>query len=140
MKINLLPKKIITPVPPELKEQFDDMLLKNSIYRLKILALIGIFTKALNFIGYLSTGKSLHIEELFYETLLNINSIIELSTIAVFFLVISLFKKNKKAILWTICYIFIASCYVLYLYNLYSTTIPSLILSIVFFTVFLFTI
>jgi hypothetical protein len=72
-------------------------MLKNSIHRFKILSLIGIFSKVINFIVY-CVSKSLHIKELFYEALFNINSIFELSTVAVFLPVVFIIK-NKKAVL-----------------------------------------
>lgn len=129
-------EKLITPVPLELKEQFDDIQLKNSIRRIKILALIAVVGKSINVIFSVIGGEYFRIEEI-----LSLRECIELIIIAMFFVIIALFqKKDNKIVLWLICYLFIAGFYILYAHDLYNTEIVSHIVNTFFITVFLFAI
>ena len=135
MKINLFPKKIIEPVPPELKEQFADLQLKNSIFRIKIIALVGLLYKTLDFSVFKTVNQYKHIEELWH-----IRNYIELALIASScFLYFPNIRKIKKAFLWTICILGIAILYVVYTFDLYFISTASYVPYMVFIIVFLFT-
>ena len=140
MKIKKLYGKIITPVPPELKEHFDDMLLKTSIYRLRLIALFGLCVIFGNTISLLNEEEALQIKD-FVISFFNIFGFISLSNIILFFALSFIFnKKTNRVLLWTACYIFIAGYYVIYSYSLYYTQSLSFFPGTIFITAFLFTI
>jgi HD-GYP domain-containing protein (c-di-GMP phosphodiesterase class II) len=133
MKINLLPKNIIEPVPSELKEQFDDLQLKNTLFGIKILAFVGLLYKILVFFVFINQYR--HIQELW-----NIRNYIELTLIAgSCFLYLPGIKKINRTLLWTICNICIAILYIVYTFDVYFISTVSYIPYTVFATVFIFT-
>jgi HD-GYP domain-containing protein (c-di-GMP phosphodiesterase class II) len=140
---NILRNKIITPVPSEMKEQFDDMQLKNSIFRLRLLGLLGFLSIIVNSLSYLGFRETLQFENLSHEiaSLLNIRGVIILVNTILFFIFSFAFKgKNNKILLWTICLVFITGYYAIYSYNYNFISIASNVTATVFITLFLFTI
>jgi HD-GYP domain-containing protein (c-di-GMP phosphodiesterase class II) len=104
--------KLITPVPPELKEQFDSLQLKNSIFRLRILTLIEGIAVLVSIITYLLTTEQIKIEY-FYE----FSDFSELIIIILFNVFVLLFLgKNKKMCLWITCYAYIAAVLIIYVF------------------------
>jgi putative two-component system response regulator len=128
--------KIIEPVPPELKEQFIDLQLQNTIHGVKILAFIGLVYKILEFLVFKTSNQYRHIQELW-----NIRNYIELTIIAgSCFLYLPGIKKINKTLLWTICNLCIAVLYMVYTFDVYFISTVSYIPYTVFATVFIFTI
>jgi len=129
-------KKIIAVVPPELQEKFDEIQLANSIRRIRLFTLIAIAAKTINTIFVYYANEHMRGNGLF-----SYMDYSELAIIALFNIAILFFRKSsKKQVLWIICYLFIASCYILYevVINLAGT--PSQIPFIFFVTFFFFTI
>ena len=130
-----IPKKIIESIPPELQNQFDEIQLKNSIRSIRILTLIAVIAKFINPIFILLTNR--HIEGSFFYFF----DYSEFAIILLFNLAIIFFRKsNKKQILWLVCYLLIASLYILYEFSINSAGTVNQIPFIFFVTIFLFTI
>jgi len=115
--------ELIVPVPPELKAQFDQTQLKNSLYRLKIFGIITVIFNALNWPLYI---HFLRVDEMspiiFCKTFLT--DICQFFITLLFFLLTGSFsKKGKRSILWFMCHLFIASYFILSLYSMLSTEI-----------------
>jgi putative two-component system response regulator len=133
MKINLITGNIIEPVPFELKEQFVDLQLKNTVLGVKILAFVGLIYKIMVF--FVFTDQYRHIQKLW-----NIRNYIELTLIAgSCFLYLPGIKKINKTLLWTICNICIAILYIVYTFDVYFIPTASYVPYTVFATVFIFT-
>jgi diguanylate cyclase (GGDEF)-like protein len=98
-------KELIAVVPPDLKVQFDQMQLKNSLYRLRLLGVITFVFNILNWPIYI-----IHADEissiLFHKIFLA--DLCQLFITLLFFLLSGYFsKKDKHFMLWFICYSFI---------------------------------
>jgi len=97
--------KIITPVPSELKEQFDNLILKNSILRIKILCIALTVFRLIYYVFYHNSHSIPYTPEFIYysETYL-------LFFLTFLFLVFTRYflKKNKTKNLWFMCYLFMA--------------------------------
>jgi diguanylate cyclase (GGDEF)-like protein len=98
-------KELVAIIPPELKVQFDQMQLKNSLYRLKLLGVIAFVFNILNWPIYI-----IHADEissiLFHKIFLT--DLCQLFITLLFFLLSGYFsKKDKYFMLWFICYSFI---------------------------------
>ncbi|GBU24410.1 response regulator [Fibrobacteria bacterium R8-3-H12] len=125
-------KNLIASVPPELEEPFDQMQLKNSIYRLKLLGVITIFFNALNLPIYIIRNE-------FTSILLLITDLCYFFIVLLFFLLTNYFsKKSKHPMLWFMCYLFIILQFILSLYYILFTEI-FLVLQIFFTCSFLYT-
>ena len=136
-KVKSLMNKLIIPVPVELMEQFSDMQLKNSINRIRILSFLGLFSLIMNpIIQFLTT---IPIRGFF-----TLPDYILVAVIILFHLFVIILKKSKyKKLLWIICCLTVAGCYVLVEYSLnFSVTIVTAeVFSYIFFIkIFLFTI
>jgi len=131
----LLPEKLIETVPPELQEQFDDIQLKNTIGRIKLLTIIALAAKVAGILY-----KFILNEHIQFEGLFNLFDYSEFAIIALFYLAIVFFRKsNKKRVLWITCYLFIASCFIIFELLINSTeTTADQIPFIFFVTIFLF--
>jgi diguanylate cyclase (GGDEF)-like protein len=109
-------KEFIVAIPPELKVQFNQMQLKNNLFRLKLLGVITVIFNAMNWPFYI-----LHADGI--STLLNnklfIKDLCQLFITLLFVLLSCIFSnKNKHSILWFICYLFIILHYFLLAYNI----------------------
>ena len=128
--------KIIVPVPPELKEQFESIQLETSIRRISILTIIALAGKIINAVFIMVTNEHLRSEGLF-----NFIDYSELAIIALFNLAVLFFrKKNKKRFLWIICYLGIAGFYIIYEFAINFAGTVNQIPFIFFVTIFLFTV
>jgi len=128
--------KIIVPVPAELKEQFNDLQLKNSVNRIRIFSLIIFITEFFNALNYLSNAVNFEINDI-----RSVIYIFELSSIIIFNLSIIILRNKRKIILWMICYSFVAFNLFLYIIsirysdssmqalNYYSIIIPFILVS-----------
>ncbi|MCL2273151.1 MAG: GGDEF domain-containing protein [Treponema sp.] len=110
----VIPKKIIASVPFELEEQFDQVQLKNTIYRLKILTIAMFAFKLISLLIYIVTNghiiQSGRLAQLlfFEQRIFNIANSYNFTIIIMFYILISIFsKKNNTLFLWMLCYIFI---------------------------------
>jgi len=112
---------IPVPVPVELKEKFSDIQLKNSLLRLRIVSIIALLAKLADGVFSLFSNDNLIIESIF-----NLRSIIEI-VIIVLFNIIAFFGRNKKSLLWLLCYLYAASSFVLYSFDMAPTDLISLI-------------
>jgi len=128
--------KIIAVVPPELQEKFEEIQLKTSIRRIRIFTIVAVIAKIINalFVYFANEHKQDY-------GLFNYIDYSELAIIAIFNLAIFFFRKSsKKRILWLICYLFIASCYIIYEFAINMAGTPGHIPFIFFVTFFFFTI
>jgi len=132
---SFFPKKIIEFIPPEFQKQFDEIQLKNSIRSIRILTIIAVIAKFINPVFILLTNQN--IEGGFFDFF----DYSEFAIIILFNLAVVFFKKShKKQILWLICYLLIASLYILYEFSINSAGTVNQIPFIFFVTIFLFTI
>jgi diguanylate cyclase (GGDEF)-like protein len=104
-KINL--KNIFAYVPHELQEEFDRLQLRNTLIRLKILAIAWIIIKPFDYLavlvfGFERTSQIIGAKEIFFVDILDI-------IVNVLFILFAsyLSKKFKPSVLWFICYLFI---------------------------------
>jgi len=125
--------KIIEPIPPELQDEFGKIQLDNSIRRIRILTVIALAAKLIN-----AVFKYLTIEHLQDGGFLNLFDYSELAIIAVFNLAVLFFRNSKKQILWIICYLMIASFYILWEFTINSAGTIEQIPFMFFVTIFLF--
>jgi len=133
---SFFPNQLIAKIPLELQEQFDEIQLKNSIQRIRLLTIIALVGKLINIIFLYVTNYNLR-----NSGILNLLDYSELAIIALFNLAVFFFRKsNKKRILWIICYLFIASAYILYEFTINSAGTINEIPFIFFVTIFLFTV
>jgi len=109
-------KELIITIPPELKLQFNQMQLKNNLYRLKLFGFITVLFNALNWPIYIYRTheiSSLQFNKLF---------IVDLSQFFItllFFILTSYFsKKNNYSILWFMCYLFIILYFIVSAYTM----------------------
>ena len=129
--------KMIASVPPELQEEFDNIQLVNSIRRIRILTVIALISKIINTVFIILTKKHMDLQINDYFSYIDYS---ELAVILFFNLaVVFLQKSNYKKLLWVLCYLIIASFYILYELMNYSET-ANRIQHIFFVTIFLFTI
>jgi len=119
---NLLSPIIPLSVPPELKERFDDIQLKNSLRRVRIISIIAFLSKLSDVAFYFFSNDNLIIEKLF-----SLRENIEIIIIILFNLFIVLFRKNKNIVLWFLCYIYAAISFVLYSFDMKPTDLISLV-------------
>jgi diguanylate cyclase (GGDEF)-like protein len=105
-------RKLIVPVPFEMKGQFDKLQLKNSIRRIRILTAFIFILKLPGIILYINIYKYFPNMDLIIT-----GQFAELAGIVVFNAAVWFFsKRDKKTMLWVICY----------LYTIYSFTIYSI--------------
>jgi len=109
-------KEIIIAIPPELKVQFNQMQLKNNLFRLKLLGVITVLFNAMNWPFHILNAdgiSSLLINKLFLKDLC------QLFITLLFILLTSCFsKKDKHFMSWFVCYLFIVMHYFLLAYNI----------------------
>jgi len=128
---------MIASVPSELQEEFDNIQLINSIRRIRILTVIALVFKIINSVFIILTKKQMNLQ---IDDYFNYIDYSELAVILLFNLAVIFLKKgNNKRLLWVLCYLIIASFYILYELMNYSGT-TSRIQHIFFVTIFLFTI
>jgi signal transduction histidine kinase/CheY-like chemotaxis protein/HPt (histidine-containing phosphotransfer) domain-containing protein len=132
--------KLIAPVPPELKEQFNQFQLKNSVFRIRILGALFVFERFLILALSSQTtrvfGGKIEIGLLEYILLASFI----LYNMAVYYY--SNKNKNRRQ-LWAICYLTVFFYSVITLMDLFgiaSTEIhmaPAMVLPLLFFTILL---
>ena len=135
--------KVIASVPTELKEQFDDLQLKNSIFRLRILTLIEGFACFTSVISYLITTENIRIKYFFEFTDFYEFVVIFLFNVFIYFFL----KKNIRTCLWITCYVYIAIVLIIYAFlismlgeSTASLNVDATLMPFVFFgTLFIFT-
>jgi len=128
--------KIIAVVPPELQDKFDEIQLKTSIRRIRFFTIVAIAAKLINalFVYFANEHKQEY-------GLFNYIDYSELTIIAIFNLAIFFFRKSsKRRVQWLICYLFIASCYIIYEFAINLAGAPGHIPFIFFVSFFFFTI
>jgi len=109
-------KELIIAVPPELKVQFEQMQLKNNIFRLKLLGFITVFFNAINWPFYVLHADG--IRTLLYNKLF-LKDLCQLFITLLFVLLTSCFsKKDKHSMFLFMCYLFIILHYFLLAYNI----------------------
>jgi diguanylate cyclase (GGDEF)-like protein len=98
-------KELIAVVPSDLKLQFEQMQMKNSLYRLKVLGVMSVIYNALNWLIYIfhADEKSLVLWRIMFFT----DSCLIFITILFFLLTGYFSKKGKYTTVWFICYLFI---------------------------------
>jgi HD-GYP domain-containing protein (c-di-GMP phosphodiesterase class II) len=134
MKNHLLSRKIIEPIPPELKDQFDDLQLRNTIFRIRVLAFIGLFFQIINHLVVTPEIVSQ------FEKLWGTRNYVEIGMIALSaFLYLPIVKKLNKAFLWGFCISTMSILYIVYASALYVMPSANNVSPMVFVTVFLFT-
>jgi len=101
------PKNIIASVPQELKEEFERLQLRNSMTRLKILAIAWIAIKLFDYLvvlvfGFARTSRIIGAKEILFVDILDI-------TVNVLFILFASYfsKKCKPSVLWFICYLYV---------------------------------
>jgi len=106
--------KFITSVPPELEDQFDQLQLKNTLLRVKYLAVaILVFRLITMIIFYISNGNITHggkLAQLIYseqKILYPIDTYNFVLIILLFILVAYFSKRDERPPLWFTCYVFI---------------------------------
>jgi diguanylate cyclase (GGDEF)-like protein len=106
-KLNQIrPKEIIVRIPPELKDQFEQKQLKNSIYRIKILSVVFGLTIFVNWPLYILRFEE--VNQIYSIESLFLNDFSTLLFIVLFFVSTACFsKKGNHSILWVICYLFL---------------------------------
>ena len=95
--------KMTTPVPSEINEQYDQLLLKNSLFRIKILCVVLTVIKLVFTFNYIYNNRLAETAKtLYYESY-------SLSIITIlFFLLTGYFSKKKnRFMLWFMCYFFV---------------------------------
>jgi len=126
--------RLIAVVPPELQDQFDDIQLKNSIRRIRLLTVIALAAKFINVIFKYISNENLQADGLF-----SLFDYSELAVIALFNLSIFFFRRSsRKKLLWIFCYLLIASFFILYEFVINSAGTIEQIPFIFFVTIFLF--
>jgi len=114
-------KELIVAIPPELKVQFNQMQLKNNLFRLKLLGVITVLLNLINFPFYILQADGLSVllfDKLFLADLCQI-----FITILFFILSDYFLKKNKHSILKIMCYLFILLYYLFLAYYMLSAEI-----------------
>jgi len=110
-------------VPVELKEKFDDIQLKNSLLRIRVVSIIALLSKLADVVFSLLSNDNFVIEMLY-----SLREIMEIVIIVLFNACIIFFKRsNSKTILWFLCYVYIASSFVLYSFDMRPTDLITLI-------------
>jgi len=109
-----IPSRLITPVPDGLKGQFDQVQLKESVRRLKYVAVVLGFFRLNSLILYFISGgrivDSNRLTQLLYSDakIYFPSSVFHLAENILFFILVSYFsKKEKRPVLWAICYFFV---------------------------------
>jgi diguanylate cyclase (GGDEF)-like protein len=129
-------KEIIAVVPPDLKAQFEQMQLKNSLYRLKFLGVILVLFNLLNWLIYIFHANE--ISSILFRRIFLIDLSQFLITLLFFILTGYFSKKGKCFILMVLCYSFIALHFVLSAYSMLPDEI-FLILQMFFTGAFVYT-
>ena len=112
-------KELLVAVPPELKVQFDQMQLKNSLYRLKLLGVLQVIYNTLNW-PIFNLNVDVIGPVLFHK--LSFLYFCYIFITVLFFLLTSYFsKKSNSFMLYFICYLFIILHSLLSAYSMLST-------------------
>ena len=128
-------REILVTVPPELKAQFEQTQLKNSVFRLRVFGAITVLFNVLNWPIYF-----IHAEEIDSVLFRNIffADLFQLFVTILFFLLTAYFsKKAKDSVLRILCYFFIVLYFLISLYSMLYTEI-FLVLQIFFTCTFLY--
>jgi len=127
---------LIAAVPPELEMQFEQMQLKNTLYRLKLLSVITVVFNALNWPIYIRNADV--INSILFQKVF-IADICQLFVTVLFFLLTGVFsRKNRLSILWFMCYSLIILFFIISAYTMIFSEII-LVLQIYFTCTFLYT-
>jgi len=128
--------EMLAAVPAELKTQFDQEQLKNSLYRLKIFGIITIVFNYLNYPFYFIRASEISLAQ-FQKIFIS-----DFSQFVLTFLFIVLTshfsKKNKSSTLWIMCYSYIILLFLSSFYSMISAEV-FLILQLYFTCAFLYT-
>jgi hypothetical protein len=129
-------KELIAVVPPDLKVQFAQIQLKNSLHRLKLLGIFTFFFNVLNWLIYILRADEIS-SILFHKLFLT--DLSQLIITLLFFLLSGYFsKKDKNFMLLFLCYSFIILHFILSAYTMLFAEI-FLVLQLFFTGTFLFT-
>jgi len=128
--------ELIVTVPPELKVQFDQLQLKNSLFRLKLFGIITVLFNALNWPIYFF--RAYEISPLLFKKLFIADLCQFFITLLFFILTRHFSKKDKIFTLWFICYSFIILYFLLSAYAMLFAEML-LVLQIFFTCAFLYT-
>ncbi|MDR2952284.1 MAG: GGDEF domain-containing protein [Treponema sp.] len=114
-------KEIIAAVPPDIKPQFDQMQLENSIFRLKLLGVITVVFNALNWPVYLFFHGD--VSFIFYRTAI-LADISHLFITILFFVLTNYFsKKSGYFTLQIMCYLNVIFNFAILAYSMLSVEI-----------------
>jgi diguanylate cyclase (GGDEF)-like protein len=114
-------KELIVAIPPELKVQFDQMQLKNNLFRLKLLGVITILFNLMNFPFYILHADG--INALLFDKLF-LADLCQLFITLLFIILTGCFsKKSKHSMLWFMCYLFILLHYLFWSYYMFFADI-----------------
>jgi len=112
----IVDKELIAVVPPELKAQFDQMQLKNSLFRLKLFGIITVLFNALNWPIYII--RSDEISPILFCKLI-FADLRQLLVTLLFFLLTGYFsKKGKHSMLWFMCHLFVVLYFFISAYSM----------------------
>jgi len=128
--------ELIVTVPPELKEQFDQTQLKNSLFRLKLFGVITVLFNVLNWPVYFFHADE--IGQLLINKLFIADWCQFFITILFFLLTRHFSRKGRRYILWLTCYLFILINFLLSAYSMLFAEML-LVLQIFFTCTFLYT-
>ena len=133
--------KIITPVPVELKEQFDNIQLENSIRRIIILTIIVFIFIQVNIELTAEGGIYPAFEQPQTERPSHLFFFCKLAILILFNIAVLFFRKsNKKRLLWAACYLAVISLSIIYVFILYYEESIIFTSFIFFASIFLFTV
>jgi diguanylate cyclase (GGDEF)-like protein len=114
-------RRFFAVVPPELKAQFDQIQLKNSLYGLKISGIITVIFNILNWPICIIRNKNMNLP-LFHKSF--IADLCQLFITLLFLLFTAYFsKKSKNIILWFICYMYVILLFIILAYSMLSADI-----------------
>jgi diguanylate cyclase (GGDEF)-like protein len=129
-------KELIAVVPPDLKARFEQMQIKNSLYRLKLLGFITVIFNLLNWPIYIFRAGE--ISPMIFQKILIADSSQFFITLLFFVSTGYLSKKGKYFLLILSCYLFVALNFVLSVYSMLFVEI-FLVLQTFFTYAFLYT-
>jgi len=138
---NFYSKALIVPIPDELKEQYDKYQLKNSLQRLKILAVVLLSFETVSMLPSMLTGGS-HINITGLSHILSLfGGAFHFSLIfLIYFLFFGLASfpklKDRRIFLWSLCCFFIVFRYISALMTIWFTESNDVIIYVFSATVF----
>ena len=98
-----IPISIITSVPHNINKQFEQLLLKNSLFRIKFFCIVLTIIKIIYTLNYIYNNSLSDIAKTVYYEVYSLSII----TILFFLLTGYFSKKKNNFMLWFMCYFFI---------------------------------